>query len=368
MRYFYYLFFFCFSISSFSQNDLTGEWFLHYIEVDGVQVYSTVPNSFNNIIFDVSNYYGTVCDNGYGGDYSLIDDSTLQITNFVAFAGFCNYLNETLLFLHPYFSVLSNSPPESNIFNYSITDIGNNETLQLTNSQNNLAVYGRSPLPENRLPGFWFLHSITKDDVEEINTFIPTFSIQFTTNAGSFMSLDYDGSAVCNNYFGEYHLEGIDNIRVIGFNSTLVICNPTDANTYESSYRSFFEDFDPDTDALLNYVTFGYADDETLVLTAENGDFLTYGRQTLSIEENTIANLNIRLNENPVKSELMLDISEELGDGIHYQIYSVDGKKIAEGQLMENHLIDVNNLKSGLYFLQVASENYSSQIIKFVKR
>ncbi|MEZ4802708.1 MAG: T9SS type A sorting domain-containing protein [Gelidibacter sp.] len=377
MKYFYLAITLFFSLNSLGQNDLLGEWFLHYIEVDGVQQYSTIPNSSSNyytiktINFnDDGTFDGQVCYNGYTGSYSIVDETTLSITNLAALAGYCDYLSESQLFLSPYlWSVLSDaSGTATDMFTYTISGSGDEETLTLTNSENDKAVYGRSPLPESRLPGSWYLHKIVKNGVEELNTFNPDFVLNITQTPGSFNGIDYQGDAVCNSYFGEYYLEGIDNIRIIGYGSTLAFCNNMEADIFESLYRSFLADNDSDMDILLNYDILGSGDDETLILTDQSGDYLVYGRQTLSVSENELTNLSIGLKENPVKNELSLNVDEKLGNQLNYTIYSIDGKLIKRNQILENHIINVENLNSGMYFLLVSNESNFSQTLKFIKQ
>lgn len=357
-----------FSLTSFSQNGLLGEWFLHYIEVDGVQQYSTIPNSLNDISFNEdTTFNGTVCNNGYSGNYEILDSNTLNIPEVVVLGGYCNYLTESQLFLNPYlWTVLSDADGISDIFTYSISGANDEETLILTNSENNSAVYGRTALPENKLPGVWYLHSITKSGVEEINTFRPTFDMNFTLDPGSFSSIVYDGTAICNDYFGEYHLEGIDKIRLLGFGFTLSICNQNGASL-EESYFSFFSEAQTGT-MLLTYAISGSDDNEFMTLNDQNGDFVTYGRQTLSVSENEHHQLSFRLKENPVKNELFLESNEALRTNLNYQIYSIDGKLVLRNKLLNTNSIDVNKLNSGLYFLVISSENNFKQTFKFAKQ
>ena len=372
MKYLYILIFLVFSCHSFSQNIL-GEWFLHYIEIDGVQQYSTVPNSFNQINFiDDSNFQGTVCSNGYIGQYSIIDNSTLSISSVAAFAGYCNYLTESILFLHPYlFTVLSDSAGlATDTFNYSITGATNDQTLIITNSENNLAVYGRSPLPFNELPGVWYLHSITKNGVPEINTHSPYFQIDISLTPGSFTGIEYMGNAVCNGYSGEYNLAGTDELVILGFTSSLAICDDNDGNIYESSYRSFFNDYDsdPNTTVILNYLISGSGNNETLVLTDSNGDFLTYGRQVLSVTDIDSNNTSISIKENPVKENILLVSNFNEFEDLSYQVFSMEGKLILNGKLHDNKTVNVSGLDSGMYLIRINSAKNYYETLKFVKK
>ena len=371
MKHLYLSILLLFSSNLFAQDDLLGQWYLHYIEVDGVEQYSTIPNSYNDIFFednidDDLNFYGAVCDNGYGGIYSVIDESSIEISDFAALTGFCNYGAESSLFLYPYFEVLT----ENSIINtlsYSITGSGSDEVLTLTNSENNKAIYGRSPLPENSLPGIWYLHKIVKNGIEEINVFNPNFSLNLGSGAGVFGGINFNGNAICNDYFGEYYLNTLTSIRVGYFGITLVICDSIEAENYESVYYSFFNNYPDSNFSILDYEVSGTGDDQTLTLTDENGDYLLYGRQTLSVSENEINNLSIRLNENPVRSELKLSIEGHYDADLNAQVYSIDGKRILEQKIYSERSINVVQLNSGLYFLVVSSDGNFKQTLKFIK-
>jgi len=376
MKYFHLFILLLFNGGLFAQTDLLGEWHLYYIEINGVQQYSTIPNAESNyftiktITFDDDDsFQGQVCNNGYHGNYSIIDDSTVNITNVVALAGSCNYPTESNLFLHPYlWTVLSDaSGVATDIFNYSISGIGDDETLTLTNSENNSAVYGRTQLPESRLPGIWYLHSITQDNIEVPNTFNPHFTIDFKFNTGTFGGLTYEGNAICNGYFGDYYLNTPTSIRFGYFGRTLAQCNDIEADLYESSNFSFFDDY-PNSFSILDFIISNSGDEETLVLTDEDGDFLTYGRQTLSITDRDFNEASIRLIENPVFNSLQLQLSENLGNEFSYKIYSIDGKLIKGGNLNNSNEINVESLNSGFYFLDIINNSGFRHQLKFIKR
>lgn len=367
MKKFYLSFFFLFSFSLFAQNDLLlGQWNLHYIEVDGVQQYSTVPNSDNIINFNEDySISGAVCDNGYGGNYQVINESQISITDFSALAGSCNFAIESNLFLNPYLWIVLSNSTIDDVFNYSISGSGNDETLVLTNSENNSAVYGRSPLPENKLPGTWYLHKIVKNDVEEINTFNPNFRINFTLTP-DISGVYYEGEAICNNYFGSYNLDGVDAVVFEYFGFTLSFCD-TEGYPLEASYFSFFQQAQSEPQQ-LNYNVTGSGNDETLTLTnADNGDYVQFGRQTLSTTDTALNKSIIKLKENPVKEQLEIVVENSGFNQMLYAIYSVDGKLIFNTGILENNIINLNNLNSGLYFIKIQTDDNQTQTLKFIK-
>ena len=141
-----------------------------------------------------------------------------------------------------------------------------------------------------------------------------------------------------------------------------------EAENFETSYYTFFNDYPNANFSLLDFEITGSGDDETMVLTDQDGDYLTYGRQTLSVDENILNDLSIRLKENPVKTILNLNVPQSLGNRFSYSIFTIEGKQIAKGKLSENYVINVEGLNSGMYFLAITSNHNYRQTLKFVKQ
>lgn len=288
MKYIYLSLTLIFSLNSFCQNDLLGEWNLYSIEVDGVQLYSTIPNLFQTIVFNDDNSFdGAGCSTAFTGSLVQTSESSFYFTELAFLAMSCIYPIENNLYLNPYFSLLSYFGPEQG-FSFYTEGEGMNETLTIINIQGDKAFYGREPLPENLLPGIWYLQTITKNNNVEVNVYQPNFHINFTMNTSMFTDLEFDGFAVCKDYFGDFRLNGPDAILMNQFNFTLNLCQQYGA-PFEDSYLNFFSDAQSQSQ-LLSYVVTGSGDDETLVLTDENGNYLTYGRQPISFPDNQLVN------------------------------------------------------------------------------
>lgn len=84
------------------------------------------------------------------------------------------------------------------------------------------------------------------------------------------------------------------------------------------------------------------------------------------IEEQTI-NLLINAFPNPVIEFVTLDLSET-GNETKYILYSVEGKKITENNISEKTTsIQMSELSSGIYFLEVQRNNQKIKQYKIVK-
>lgn len=357
-------------------QELLGVWNLHYINYQGNQFDNIYDYGTRNLVLDFTDLVVNPTDNSYyltgvsscnefGISYSVTDSEINFIEGAITLIG-CENSPISLFEFYYLNGIIQNNGTFPNNLNFAINGEGNEQTLILTDVNNNTAVYGREPLPENELEGNWYLYSIVKDGVEELNTFNVNFNMDFSENPASLTSLNYDGFAICKDYFGEYRVENSNNVRIYGISYTLDFCQQTGAS-FEDSYLSFFADSNITNDMLLNYNIIGTDEDQTLILTSENGDYLTYGRQTLSVEENVINNLSVQLIENPVRNLLKLDISDALGNGFDYEIFSIDGKNILKAKLNDKHSINVETLDSGMYFLMISSENNYKQTLKFIK-
>ncbi len=70
----------------------------------------------------------------------------------------------------------------------------------------------------------------------------------------------------------------------------------------------------------------------------------------------------ISIYPNPVQDNLYLESTEQ---GWHYQILNLQGQQMLQGEYQNN--IEVDQLPSGIYFLQLSRENELYKAIKFVK-
>lgn len=104
-------------------------------------------------------------------------------------------------------------------------------------------------------------------------------------------------------------------------------------------------------------------------MTAETDKQVTFNNisiqgvaETLAVDHNTISNLT--LYPNPVTD--IIHVIYQSGE-LDYTIYGIDGRKIQDGKLINNE-INLSQLPSGLYMLQLQDESGKSIVKKVVKR
>ncbi|MBR9845697.1 MAG: T9SS type A sorting domain-containing protein [Algicola sp.] len=170
---------------------------------------------------------------------------------------------------------------------------------------------------------------------------------------------------------GKFEVEqGI--MKVFNVTENLNNCeHPIEVCSYFSNYNHAIL-LDPNTSVVLdefimNYEILGIEEDATLIITNNsNGNYAVYGRQTLSTEEVSLQNLGIELVHNPVKTQLELSINQSESQ-LKYNIYSIDGKLVEEA-FLRSKSIHIEDLNSGLYFIQFTNDNKQQQTIKFIKQ
>ena len=104
-------------------------------------------------------------------------------------------------------------------------------------------------------------------------------------------------------------------------------------------------------------------------MTADTGARITFnnfavnGTQTLAVEENAVLNLSVF--PNPF-TDVVNIVGINVTQNVSFKLFSVDGKVIYNGEV-ENNQINLNHISSGIYMLQLSSDD-KSEIMKIIKR
>lgn len=365
MKKYHFVFVFLLCLNSFSQNELQGEWFLHYINIEGTQQYSTVPNSINTLIFDSeTSFYGDVCSNSYNGNYIFNNDNTINITNFAALGGFCDYEDEEDLFLNPYMWNILGLYTENPIYTYELNGSGNSETLKLIHSNGNFAFYGKQELSlDSNLLGEWYLHTITAYGNPPITTSPDNYNLNFTINNSNTNLYDNEGGMKCNAYWASTTFPSPTILEIAFEGVTLASCEPSE----EFLYLHLLTDVNNTGSMLHSYNITGTSDNAILTLTNSNNNILVYGRQTLSNLTFT-KRTTIQITQNPVNDELKISTENDDFKDLSYSIHSIEGKLIIEKELLNQNKINVSYLETGIYFLIISNKNSQKQALKFIKK
>lgn len=171
---------------------------------------------------------------------------------------------------------------------------------------------------------------------------------------------------VCNNLSGlvEYDSNNQNYSFLESIEVTLMSCNLQINEDFETVYFPFFDD---NPGNLYNYtittVSNGY---KTLEITSNTGDQAIYGDHLLSNEE--FYGSQFSIHPNPAKNELFLT-SKNTTENLTIKIFNLEGKLLSTQNLDSEKQVsvDVSNLSSGIYFLDIEDGNGNSTIKKFVK-
>jgi hypothetical protein len=210
--------------------------------------------------------------------------------------------------------------------------------------------------------GEWFVHKIDYNGTEYINNYSNFFNIRFFNNTLN-EGYEANGSLICNGYGAVYNIIDETSINIYTTGITLSEFGGSDENLYESIYIDIiFDSNNQSNPKELSFQIIGSGNTASLILTASNGNYAVYGRQTLSL--NSIENQSkISIFPNPVNDILNINSKREI---VNYTINNLNGRLINNSQRSSNK-IDVSKLNPGIYFLKLTSTNKQTHTLKFIK-
>lgn len=303
--------------------------------------------------------------NGFGGCNDFTATHDIYVSNENEFSIFL--FDQTLLvcdddaYEPTYLSVVSNEA--NGPFSYELQN--NGSVLILTNTIGEVLTFGEQAPPANMI-GQWYLYNLVVDGNQINNPAGSAPDIFFSINPGGFSGFNLYGSGACNGFQSDYYFNPQQTFNTEFISPTLGFCNTAEEILFENFY--FLEVLSTGDDGIteLDYEITGTGQDATLVVTnLENGNKAFYGRQTLSIDDNAFNASEISLTRNPVSNSLKVLTTQNL-IGSNYEILSITGQRIATGKLNSNS-INVNQLRSGLYFLKISTDENTYETVKFIK-
>ncbi|RZS99345.1 T9SS type A sorting domain-containing protein [Aquimarina brevivitae] len=120
--------------------------------------------------------------------------------------------------------------------------------------------------------------------------------------------------------------------------------------------------------ALISSLAYRPDDNKLLVGTHGNGMYIGTVNTTLSVEEFNTTDTEIIAYPVPATNELNIVLENTFIEGdLVYKIFDLNGREIKNGILSEEKKVNLQNLNSGLYVLQLQS-NARTKSITFIKR
>jgi Secretion system C-terminal sorting domain len=117
--------------------------------------------------------------------------------------------------------------------------------------------------------------------------------------------------------------------------------------------------------AVVSSMAYRPADNKLLIGTHGNGMFEATITSTLSVNEFDISD-NIKIFPNPVVDNLNVKLDLNLGNEPSFIVHNVLGQTISRGKLLNSNL-DVSQLQTGLYFLQINVDGKKG-VKQFIKK
>ena len=169
------------------------------------------------------------------------------------------------------------------------------------------------------------------------------------------------------------------NLNIHSIRSTAITQVGSETIYFVGTARGLYSSTDPTTKdwdiegadkmglAVVSSLVYRPSDKKLLIGTHGNGMFETTVEGTLSTNSYTKNSLGLSLYPNPVVEKIKLKSNLlEANTSISYEIYDLSGKSVKRG-VVTNQEINVTNLTSGIYIVNVKSQN-KQQSLKFVKK
>ncbi|WP_400079934.1 T9SS type A sorting domain-containing protein [Winogradskyella sp. R77965] len=238
---------------------------------------------------------------------------------------------------------------------------------KLSNGDDAYFAIGFEEGPNGGCQGTLVAHNATNGNCFPVTSYADYGYPQSGTHISSLAHTNAEGGWVAVSMMG-FDLDGQDLLDQELFVAKV---NATDADVYRvAHHRSDEEDID----------YFG----EPHVTISPSGTRLLFGSDWSGTEDGIsvdsyVAELNaytlstsnierssVKLYPNPVKDILTVQ-SQDLVD-TNYKIYNIHGTKIMESTIENSSVIDVTELSSGVYFIELNMMNTTSETLKFIKQ
>jgi len=208
----------------------------------------------------------------------------------------------------------------------------------------------------------WYLQRIIidgQDHLPPVNSEVD----HVTLNIGT----DFIVTIVCESISGPILVIENDFFEVEEFIFLPDNCFLPETIAFENIYFNDFFNFDIQNYTFNYIIETGSNDTKVLTLTNNIGNQAIYNNQLLSNED--FHKGQFIIHPNPIKNELFIS-SNNINGALTLKIFNIEGKLLSTQSLeIENQTsIDVSQLVSGIYFLNIEDESGNTTIKKFIKQ
>ncbi|SRX52837.1 T9SS type A sorting domain-containing protein [Aequorivita sp. CIP111184] len=202
----------------------------------------------------------------------------------------------------------------------------------------------------------WYLYSMQPTDLDPVymvSEIEPPINPYLVINE----NLEFYGEGACNSFNGLYEA-GQNFLTILNFTETGEDCGIPEHNSFEDGY--FY---------VIMEMSYSITQDGSgYVLTTNtallgNAVFKSYPLSASDFQKN-----KFQLYPNPAKDKLFLSTTSPV-ENLKIKIFNIEGKLLSNQTLAleKQTAIDVSNLSSGMYFLNIEDENGNTVTKKFLK-
>ncbi len=205
----------------------------------------------------------------------------------------------------------------------------------------------------------WYLYSMQATDMDPIYIVAeiePSINPYLIINE----NLEFDGEGACNSFMGLYeYISSYDEFGAIEFIETGADCGLQLHNSFENDYFAFI------SGGFWYTIT---QDGAGSILTLANAIFGYAIFKSYPLSVSDFSKNKFQLHPNPAKNELFLNSKNPTGN-LKLKIFNIEGKLLSTQTvaIQDQTSIDVSNLSSGMYFLNIEDENGNKAIKRFLK-
>ncbi len=208
----------------------------------------------------------------------------------------------------------------------------------------------------------WYLQNVIIDG---------TYNFPPSNDEVSFVPLNFFEpnnmeTLVCDVLTADVNFIGSDQFNLFNGGSTFDDCQDQTNTDFEVLYLDNF--FEAHLNDVFNYsLEINGNGTKLLTITNFSGDQAIYGSELLSVGNFNSSQFSIH--PNPTNEELFLSITN-ITENLKIKIYNIESKLWSTQNLeSENQTsINVSNLKSGIYFLNIQDNNGNTTTKKFIKK
>jgi hypothetical protein len=207
----------------------------------------------------------------------------------------------------------------------------------------------------------WYLHNLSIGG----NNYVPPSNDEVHFVSLNFFEPDQMETMVCDVLSADVNFTGIDQFNLLNAGSTFDDCQNQTNTDFEILYLdNFFEAHLNDDFYYL--IEIDGNDNKTLTITNSSNDQAIYNDHLLSSQDFYSSQFSIH--PNPAKNELYITLANTSGN-LKLKIFNIEGKLLSvQDVMLENQTgIDVSQLTTGIYFLNIEDENGNKTIKKFIK-